>query len=503
MSVQEYAASEMRYLCAAEDPGVGYSQPARWSWYERCDNAGWLTSDADGDCSSMVAGCYNIAFHNELGSPYTRDGTGGMFPVSNQTWTGAIPALAAGRGFVDRGDSWVSSTPAGGFRVGDLLMADGHVAMAVRDADGSFDGRDPLLAEAWIDSHGSDGWDDPDEPVGDQDGGETRLIRYADHPFTQRASWTTVLSFEGAPVASRPESGSAAVLNGIDISAYQTDIDIAAVNPDFVIVKVTEGVDYVNPAWKDQIRQAYDQNRPIGVYHYVDGSGAAAEADHFVSTVADWNGYVMWCVDWEQGDNSAWGSTAYLTEFIEAVKARNGGKWIMLYASAAVYPHDVAAACNTGKWIAQYADMNPHGWDDAPWTDGTWTARIHQYTGTGRVAGYGGDLDLDLFHGTADDFRAYYKAPVPTIITDRISLLEGADDMRVTHVLFAYEGTMYLYCVLSHTYTPIPDPGTLEDVKFILARAGARVEDWLEFNRGSSLEVGNLKAFGRFVPLDG
>ena len=503
MSVQEYAASEMKYLCDAEDPGVGYSQPARWSWYERCDNAGWLTSDADGDCSSMVAGCYNIAFHNELGSPYTRDGTGGMFPVSNQTWTFAIPAMAAGRGFVDRGDSWVGSTPAGGFRVGDLLMADGHVAMAVRDADGSFDGRDPLLAEAWIDSHGSDGWDDPDEPVGDQDGGETRLIRYADHPFTQRASWTTVLSYEGAPVASRPESGSAAVLNGIDISAYQTDIDIAAVNPDFVIVKVTEGVDYVNPAWKDQIRQAYDQNRPIGVYHYVDGSGAAAEADHFVTEGADWNGHVMWCVDWEAGGNDAWGSTAYLKEFIEAVKARNGGKRIMLYASAGVYPHDVAAACDTGKWIAQYADMNPHGWDDAPWTDGTWKARIHQYTGTGRVAGYGADLDLDLFHGTADDFRAYYKAPVPTIITDRISLLEGADDMRVTHVLFAHEGTMYLYCVLSHTYTPIPDPGTLKDVKFIHARAGARVEDWLEFNRGSSLEVGNLKAFGRFVPLDG
>ena len=292
-------------------------------------------------------------------------------------------------------------------------------------------------------------------------------------------------------------------LNGIDISSYQTGIDIAAVNPDFVIVKVTEGVDYVNPAWKDQIRQAYDQNRPIGVYHYVDGSGAAAEADHFVTEVADWNGHVMWCVDWEAGGNDAWGSTAYLKEFIEAVKARNGGKRIMLYASAAVYPHDVAAACDTGKWIAQYADMNPHGWDDAPWTDGTWTTRIHQYTGTGRVAGYGADLDLDLFHGTADDFRAYYKAPIPTIITDRISLLEGADDMRVTHVLFAYEGTMYLYCVLSHTYTPIPDPGTLEDVKFILARAGARVEDWLEFNRGGSLEVGNLKAFGRFVPLDG
>ena len=214
-------------------------------------------------------------------------------------------------------------------------------------------------------------------------------------------------------------------LNGIDISSYQTGIDIAAVNPDFVIVKTTQGTGYVNPAWKDQIRQAYDQNRPIGVYHYVDGSGAAAEADHFVSTVADWNGYVMWCVDWEQGDNSAWGSTAYLTEFIEAVKARNGGKWIMLYASAAVYPHDVAAACNTGKWIAQYADMNPHGWDDAPWTDGTWTARIHQYTGTGRVAGYGGDLDLDIFYGTADEFREYYTAAYPpTTAPDGAALLD-------------------------------------------------------------------------------
>ena len=30
---------------------------------------------------------------------------------------------------------------------------------------------------------------------------------------------------------------------------------------------------------------------------------------------------------------------------------------------------------------------------------------IFQYTGTGRIPGYGGHLDLDLFYGTHDDWR--------------------------------------------------------------------------------------------------
>jgi GH25 family lysozyme M1 (1,4-beta-N-acetylmuramidase) len=36
-------------------------------------------------------------------------------------------------------------------------------------------------------------------------------------------------------------------LKGIDISSYQSDIDLSRVNADFVIVKVTGGTWYENP----------------------------------------------------------------------------------------------------------------------------------------------------------------------------------------------------------------------------------------------------------------
>ena len=241
--------------------------------------------------------------------------------------------------------------------------------------------------------------------------------------------------------------------------------------------------------------------RPTGVYHYVDGSGVEAEVDHFLDVVGDRIDRVFWAVDWEAKDNGAWGDENYLRAVIDAVRARTGRRGL-LYASSDSYPYAVQEATGSMRWIAQYADSDPTGWDKSPWSDGTWTADMHQYAGTGRVPGYGGDLDLNLLRGGEDDLWAL-TARGRGVVDDNIHLLEGDEDVRVTHILFAYEGTMYLYCVLTHTYSPIPNERTLEDVKFILARAGAKVEDWLEFNRGSSLEVGNLLAFGRYVPVGG
>ena len=124
-SVNEYAASEMRYWCRTGDyGGVGYSQPNRWSAYDHSSWAGWLTGPGEMDCSAGVAGAYNIAFH-ECGAGHS------LFPRS--TWTGSLPGESARRGFTDIGGTWTGSVPDGGFRPGDLLVADGHVAMAVRD----------------------------------------------------------------------------------------------------------------------------------------------------------------------------------------------------------------------------------------------------------------------------------------------------------------------------------------------------------------------------------
>ena len=150
-AVARYAASEAAYLCRTSDyGGVGYSQPGRWGFWHALDWEGWRTGPGEADCSSLVAGSYNIAFHKYRGDEY------GDLAFPTDTWTGNLRDYALRRGFTDVGDTWTGSTPDGGFAVGDLLLVDpGHVAIAVRDHPGGpFHPEDPMLAEMWIDSTG-------------------------------------------------------------------------------------------------------------------------------------------------------------------------------------------------------------------------------------------------------------------------------------------------------------------------------------------------------------
>jgi len=488
---------------------VGYSQPDRLDVYAASDEIGRLTRDTNADCGTLVMGAINYGLHKTY--PRLVWGHPVLFDLDDY-WTGNLRGGLEARGYREVAWDDADLYPAGGFRVGDVVLSSGeeggvgHVAMVVADG--------PLLAEAWIAEDGS-----TSGGRGDSTGQETRVVSYGDHPDTTAGAWTSCHRFDPATFAAQhpdcveggapapapstpaPPAGRPGPLLGIDISNWQAGINLGAVNPDFTIVMATQGDWFTNRCFAEQVDAALALGRPTGVYHYVDGSGVEAEADHFLAVVGNRIDRVFWAVDWEAKDNGAWGDEGYLRAVIDAIKARTGRRGL-LYASSDAYPDAVQAATGSMRWVAQYADSDPTGWDKNPWSDGSWTADMHQYTGTGRVPGYDGNLDLNLFRGGEDDLWALAGKAVQGPAADDIYILEG-NDMRVTHILFAHKGTMYLYCVLANTYTPIPNEGTLRDIKFILARAGAKVEDWLEFNRGSSLEVGNLMAFGHYQPLDG
>ena len=77
-------------------------------------------------------------------------------------------------------------------------------------------------------------------------------------------------------------------LNGIDISNWQQGIDLSKVPCDFVIAKATQGTGYVSPDCARQIEQARQTGKRFGVYHYVSGGNAVAEANYFVDNCANW-----------------------------------------------------------------------------------------------------------------------------------------------------------------------------------------------------------------------
>lgn len=197
-------------------------------------------------------------------------------------------------------------------------------------------------------------------------------------------------------------------LNGIDISNWQAGINLAAVPADFVIAKATQGTGYVSPDCARQVEQARQVGKRFGVYHYVSGGNAIAEANFFVDNCANWVGKGLFCIDWESDENSAWGDEGYLEQLVAQVKARTGIP-PLIYTSASRYAQvaPVANRQNCGLWIAQYANMNPTGYQDTPWNEGAYACVIRQYSSAGRLPGYGGDLDLNKFYGDGATFDKY------------------------------------------------------------------------------------------------
>ena len=50
-------------------------------------------------------------------------------------------------------------------------------------------------------------------------------------------------------------------------------------------------------------------------------------------------------------------------------------------------------------WIAQYPDDKSTGYQDIPWNEGAYDCLMRQYTSSGKLSGYSGNLDLDKFYG--------------------------------------------------------------------------------------------------------
>lgn len=202
-------------------------------------------------------------------------------------------------------------------------------------------------------------------------------------------------------------------MQGIDISGWQAGIDLSKVPCDFVIVKATQGVNFVSDACDAQVQQAISLGKPFGFYHYVDGSGDTAEADFFIDNCSGYFGRGIPCIDWESGQNAAWGNTGYLERLVRRVIDRTGVK-PLIYASKGSFPWDVAKALDCGAWVAQYADDRPTGYQGAPWNEGAYSCAVRQYSSHGKLDGYPGFLDLDKAYMDADGWAKYVgSAGVP------------------------------------------------------------------------------------------
>ena len=194
-------------------------------------------------------------------------------------------------------------------------------------------------------------------------------------------------------------------LKGIDVSAYQKNIDWKAVKQsgevDFAFIRVgyrgwCSGKIVLDDKFDYNAKNAVANNIPIGVYFVtkaIDAAEAKEEAEWIISQIKNYK--VTWPVvmDFESAQDESdrtWGMTSatrteIIISFCETLKA--AGYEPMLYGGVGTYmtKMDLTQLGSYSKWFAQYFNA-PHF---------AYAFQIWQATDSGKVDGISVNVDID------------------------------------------------------------------------------------------------------------
>lgn len=203
-------------------------------------------------------------------------------------------------------------------------------------------------------------------------------------------------------------------LKGIDISKWQQGMDLGAVDFDFVVIKATEGKSYVDPSCDSFFQKALSMGKKLGVYHFANNPSNTAEqeANWFIENTKGYIGKAIPVLDWESKDTS---NVAWALEWLQRVEQAYGCKPMIYMSESVVNRHNWSsvASANYGLWVAKYRDYNPDynynmsSAGSAPSVKYWSTIAMWQWTSCGRLDGYNGNLDCDIFYGDASAWDAY------------------------------------------------------------------------------------------------
>lgn len=203
-------------------------------------------------------------------------------------------------------------------------------------------------------------------------------------------------------------------LRGIDISNHQRGLTLKNISCDFVIIKATEGKSYVDPSCDNFFQQGLSLGKKLGVYHFANNpqNSAEQEANWFINNTRGYIGKAIPVLDWESKDTS---NVAWALEWLQRVEQAYGTKPMIYMSESVVNRHNWSSvvAGNYGLWVAKYRDNNPdYNYDmsnagSKPSVKYWPFYALWQWTSTGRLDGWNGNLDLDEFYGDANSWDAY------------------------------------------------------------------------------------------------
>lgn len=193
-------------------------------------------------------------------------------------------------------------------------------------------------------------------------------------------------------------------VHGIDVSHYQSTINWDAVKRDsfrFVFMKATERNDFKDKKFRFNWREAKKSGLARGAYHFYRPSiHSEKQAKNFIRSVVLESGDLPPVLDVEVTDKRDKKTIIKgMKNWIDIIEAHYGVKpiiycnryWFKTYVNGHFDDYTV--------WIAAYTRKNPKLASDRPW-------HFWQYTDKGRISGVKGNVDMNVFHGTKEQFEA-------------------------------------------------------------------------------------------------
>lgn len=195
-------------------------------------------------------------------------------------------------------------------------------------------------------------------------------------------------------------------IRGIDVSAHNGRIDFHEVRRagmEFVFIKASEGVDFKDKNFRTNYRKAQAAGLKTGAYHFFrfDKDGVE-QAMNFMDVVQNRRLELGVAVDIEKQGNPDGVDPALvnqrLTDMVEYLYLR--GYQVLFYTNRDGYEQYMMEAFpGYPLWICSFSD-HPI---DADWT-------FWQFNHHGRVSGIKGDVDLDAFYGSREDWQNYLRS---------------------------------------------------------------------------------------------
>jgi GH25 family lysozyme M1 (1,4-beta-N-acetylmuramidase) len=197
----------------------------------------------------------------------------------------------------------------------------------------------------------------------------------------------------------------------LDISFYQApsaiNYDTLAANVSGVILRACYGI-WKDTAFDRHYQELTQRGVPVGAYHYIIGSASIqAQADAFNVAVGLKDMRLGCWIDVEDTRAGTRLSRQNVLEYAERQPDMG------IYTSKGAWNAIMGGAYLTDRklWVAHYTTnpypLIPTGWD-------SWW--LWQFTSSGRLPGYAGNLDTNRFFGDDADFAEWVGAEVPAPI---------------------------------------------------------------------------------------